>query len=188
MQPSRISADRRGRPSWPIANAPAKVVEFATVDAASGTMAMGAAEAAFQAINTNLSSLVDQNQRLSHQQEQTTQHFLTLLSRLWIGLFAAVVLLICGLARSLLRSIAHPVQRSIQILSTGTAEVADGRARPEHHQPSLAEGASEQAASIQGVVLSAQYSRDWRNRGPDSAGRSVGRRGLDGFPRTMPGD
>ena len=127
----------------------AKVVDFAAIDAASGTMTMDSAEKDYQALNSQLNKLVEDCQQFSHQQEAAAQGFLALMARIWAVLFVAVAALICGLAWYLLRSIAAPIQRSIHILSSGAAAVTCASQEVSASSKSLAEGASEQAASLE---------------------------------------
>jgi hemerythrin-like metal-binding protein len=127
----------------------AKVADMATADATTATMMMGSAETAYQKINAALQTLVDETHSISQQTQQRTRHSLGVFVNLWLVVFTGVALLICGAALALFRSILRPVRQVIDGLSGSASRVAQATAQISAASQTLADGASQQAASLE---------------------------------------
>jgi methyl-accepting chemotaxis protein len=146
-----------------------KVVDVGAGDATTGTMVMGSAERAYKTLNEHLTRLVGESQEKGRARVRDARSFGSMMARLWTGLFAGVALLMAGMARYLLRSIALPIQRSIGVLSSGAEGVKSASLQVKQASQTLAEGSSEQAASLEETSASLQEMSSTTSRNAQNA-------------------
>jgi methyl-accepting chemotaxis protein len=147
----------------------AKLADMASADASTATMLMGSAETAYESLNTRLGDLVKQTERINQTQAAVARASLTFLTRLWIGMFIGVALFICALCRYLFLVIATPVRRAIQSLTTSAGAIWSASNEVSASSQTLAEGASEQAASLEETSSSLEELASMTRRNAENA-------------------